>query len=143
MTAANRLGGPAPGDADPAQTVATTAASLLAFENAALPLAVCDPGGRIVMCNRALRALLGYELHELLGMPVGDVVAADHDGLYKKWSDRLDDDAERVTPERRFTLWHKDGSSVPVRASSSVVQDQAGAVRYVIARAVADPGRHC
>jgi len=134
MTAANYLG-------DPDFDVACTAESLLAFENAPLPLAVCDPGGRIVMCNRALRALLGYELDELLGMPVGEVVAADHDGLYKNWSDRLDDDAERVTPEPRFSLWRKDGSSVPVRASSSVVQDDDGHVRYVIARAVVDPQR--
>ena len=141
MTATNHLGDPGSGGAAAAQTVATTAESLLAFENAALPLAVCDPGGRIVMCNRALRALLGYELHELLGMPVGDVVAADHDGPYKKWSDRLDEDAERVTPERRFSLWRKDGSSVPVRASSSVVHDRDGAVRYVIARAVVDARR--
>ena len=135
MTAPNDLG-------DPAQTVADIAESLLAFENAALPLAVCDPGGRIVMCNRALRALLGYELDELLGMPVGEVVAADHDGLYKTWSDRLGDDAERVTPERRFSLWRKDGSSVPVRASSSVVHDDGGHVRYVIARAVVDAAPH-
>src|SRR5436189_2388293 len=139
MTATNHLGGA--GGPAAAQTVATTAESLLAFENAALPLAVCDPGGRIAMCNRALRALLGYELDELLGMPVGEVVAADHDGLYKTWSDRLGDDAERVTPERRFSLWRKDGSSVPVRASSSVVHDDGGHVRYVIARAVVDAGR--
>jgi PAS domain S-box-containing protein len=141
MTATNEAGNPG-GGGDPAQTVADTAESLLAFENAALPLAVCDPGGRIVMCNRALRGLLGYELHEVLGMPVGEVVAADHDGLYKKWSDRLDDDAEQVTPERRFSLWRKDGSSVLVRASSSVVHDGDGAVRYVIARAVVDLGLH-
>jgi len=126
---------------DPGFDVACTAEGLLAFENAALPLAVCDPGGRIVMCNRTLRALLGYELDELLGMPVGEVVAADHDGLYKSWSDRLDDDAERVTPERRFSLWRKDGSCVPVRASSVLVEDNEGHVRYVIARAVVDPGR--
>jgi PAS domain S-box-containing protein len=138
MTATNDLGDPGPGGAAAAQTVATTAESLLAFENAALPLAVCDPAGRIVMCNRALRALLGYELDELLGMPVGEVVAADHEGLYRNWSDRLDDDAERVTPERRFSLWRKDGSCVPVRASSSIVQDGEGHVRYVIARAVVD-----
>jgi PAS domain S-box-containing protein len=138
MTAAN-LGQPGVGGPDAVQTVAETAESLLAFENAPLPLAVCNPDGRIVMCNRALRGLLGYELDELLGMPVGEVVAADHDGLYKSWRDRLDDDAERVTPERRFSLWRKDGSSVPVRASSSLVQDACGQLRYVIARAIVDP----
>jgi PAS domain S-box-containing protein len=139
MTATNAH--PGAGSADAVQTVAETAESLLAFENAALPLAVCDPDGRIVMCNRALRRLLGYRLDELLGMPVGDVVAADHDGLYKTWSDRLGDDAEGITPERRFRLWRKDGSSVPVRASSVLVHDDEGQVRYVVARAVLDPGR--
>jgi len=129
------------GDADATQTVAETAESLLAFENAALPLAVCDPTGHIIMCNRALRGLLGYELDELLGMPVGDVVATDQDGQYKSWEERLDTGADVVTPQRRVTLWRKDGSSVPVWASSALVRDTDGAVRYVIARAVLDPGR--
>ena len=140
MTAAH-LGDPGFGDAAAAQTVADTAESVLAFENAALPLAVCDPTGHIIMCNRALRSLLGYELDELLGMPVGDVVAADTDGQYKSWEERLDTGAHVVTPQRRVTLWHKDGSSVPVWASSSLVHDEDGAVRYVIARALLDPTR--
>ena len=139
MTAAN-LGEPGFGGADAFETVAT-AESLLAFENAALPLAVCDPNGRIVMCNRALRALLGYELDELLGMPVGDVVQPDPDALYKTWHDRLDATALDITPERAFRLWRKDGSSVSVRASSSVVHDDDGRVRYVVAKAVVDPTR--
>jgi len=138
MTAAH-LGDAGFGDA--AQTVAGTAESLLAFENAALPLAVCDPTAHIIMCTRALRALLGYELDELLGMPVGDVVATDQDGQYKSWEERLDTGADIVTPQRRVTLWRKDGSSVPVWASSALVRDTDGAVRYVIARAVLDPGR--
>jgi len=141
MTATNDLGDPGSGGSGAAETVAGTAESLLAFENAALPLALCDPGGRIVMCNRAMRALLGYELDELVGTPVTEVVAADHDGLYQTWDDRLDDDAETVTPERRFSLWRKDGSRLPVRASSVLVHDDEGHVRYVIARAVVDAER--
>ena len=137
MTAASQLGGAGFEDTD----AAATAEGLLAFENAALPLAVCDPGGRIVMCNRALRTVLGYELDELLGRPVGDVVVDNHEGTYKTWVERLDPGAERVTPERRFHLWRKDGSTVAVRASSVLVHDGDGSVRYVIARAVVDPGR--
>jgi PAS domain S-box-containing protein len=140
MTAAS-LGDPGFGDADAAETVACTAESLLAFENAALPLAVCDPGGRIVMCNRALRALLGYGLDELLGKPVADVVGTDHDGKYKSWDERLGPAADVVTPQRRVTLIRKDGSIVPVWASSVLVHDDDGQVRYLIARAVVDPGR--
>ena len=140
MTAAH-LGQPGFSGARAAETVACTAESLLAFENAALPLAVCDPGGRIIMCNRALRALLGYDLDELLGKPIAEVVAPSADALYKTWTDRLDASAMDITPERPFTLWRKDGSAVNVRASSSLVHDNEGNVRYVIARAVVDPNR--
>ncbi len=137
MTAASQLGGAGFEDTD----AAATAEGLLACENAALPLAVCDPRGRIVMCNRALRCLLGYDLDELLGRPVGEVVAGDHEGNYKTWPERLDPGAERVTPERRFQLWRKDCSTVAVRASSVLVHSGDGSVRYVIARAVVDAGR--
>jgi PAS domain S-box-containing protein len=137
MTAASQLGGAGFEDTD----ATATAEGLIAFENAALPLAVCDPGGRIVMCNRALRALLGYDLDELLGMPIGEVVAEDHGGLYKSWDDRLDPDANAVTPERRFTLWRKDGSTIVVRASSALVRDDDGDVRYVVARAALESDR--
>jgi PAS domain S-box-containing protein len=137
MTAAPQLGGFGFEDTD----AAATAEGMLAFENAALLLAVCDPGGRLVMCNRALRTLLGYDLDELLGMAIGDVVAQDHGGLYKSWDDRLDPGANPVTPERRFTLWRKDGSTVVVRASSALVRDGDGDVRYVVARAALEPDR--
>lgn len=141
MAATNRLGGPGSDRPDDVQTVAETAESLLTFENAPLPLAVCDPAGRIMMGNRALRALLGYELDELVGTPVGDVVGQYDDAIYKTWDERLDSGAMSITPEQRVNLRRKDGSSVAVRASSSVVHDTDGSVRYVIARAVVDPSR--
>jgi len=139
MTATNDLGDPGFGGSDAVQTVAETAESLLTFENAGLPLAVCDATGLIVMCNRALRSLLGYQLDELLGMPVGDVIAEDHDGKYKSWEARLEPAADVVTPQRRVKLRCKDGAWIPVWASSSLVHDEDGNVRYVIARAVVDP----
>lgn len=139
MTTTNDLGDPGAGGADAAETVACTAGSLLTFENAGLPLAVCDPAGRIVMCNRALRALLGYQLDELLGLPVGDVIAEDKDGKYDSWEERLEPEADVITPQRRVTLRRKDGTRVPVWASSSLVHDDDGAVSYVIARAIVDP----
>jgi len=140
MTAPNSLGGPGAGAADAAETVACTAESLLAFENAALPLAVCDPGGQIVMCNRSLRTLLGYDLDEMVGMPVGAIVEHDPDALYTTWAARTDATAVGITPERRIHIYRKDGSAVAVRASSSLVHDDEGHVRYVIARAVVDHG---
>jgi PAS domain S-box-containing protein len=141
MTATDDLGDPGFGGVDGAAAVARTAESLLAFENAALPLAVCDRAGRIAMCNRALRTLLGYELDELLGKPVGEIVQPPDDAMYTTWHARLDASAVSTTPERRFRLWRRDGSSVAVRAASSVVHDDEGNVRFVIARAVVDPTR--
>jgi PAS domain S-box-containing protein len=122
---------------DMEETVADTAESLLAFENAALPLGVLDPAGRIMLANRALRRLLGYELDELVGRSVQDLVAADGEDVDEQWQRRLDS-AAQATPERRLRLWRKDGSLLRVRASSVSVPDSQGAIRYFVARAVAD-----
>src|SRR5437763_9935814 len=119
------------------ETVAGTAESLLAFENAALPLGVMDPAGRIVLANRSLRRLLGYELDELVGKSVQELVVADGADVDEQWQRRLDSDA-RVTPERRLRLWREDGSLLRVRASSVSVPAGQGAIRYLVARAVAD-----
>jgi len=48
-----------------------------------------------------------------------------------------------ITPELRANIFRKDWSVVAVRASSSLVHDDEGHVRYVIARAVVDAGRSC
>jgi PAS domain S-box-containing protein len=123
--------------ADPEQTVAGTAEALLAFENAALPLCVVHPNGRVLMANKAIRTLLGYELDELVGKSVVDVIAADPETILETWQQRMDS-GTRVTPERKLRLCHKDGSVFGVRASSVVVSDAQGAVRYLVARAVLD-----
>jgi PAS domain S-box-containing protein len=118
-------------------TVADTAESLLAFENAALPLGVLDPAGRIMLANRALRRLLGYELDELVGKSLHDLVVADGTDVDEQWQQRLDSEA-RATPERRLRLRRKDGSLLRVRASSVSVPDSHGDIRYLVARAIAD-----
>jgi PAS domain S-box-containing protein len=120
------------------ETVAGTAESLLAFENAALPLAVILPAGRIAMANRAARSLLGYEFGEIVGMSIDDVVvAADR---AHSWDERVDG-GEPVTTEQRVRLRRKDGVEVAVMGSSLLVTDSEGAVRYVIAKAVLEPPR--
>jgi PAS domain S-box-containing protein len=120
------------------ETVAGTAESLLAFENAALPLAVILPAGRIAMANRAARSLLGYEFGEIVGMSIYDVVvSADRTN---SWDERVDG-GEPVTTEQRIRLRRKDGVEVAVMGSSLLVTDSEGAVRYVIAKAVLEPPR--
>jgi PAS domain S-box-containing protein len=121
------------GSAD-AETVAGTAASLLTFENAPLPLGVILPVGRILMANRAMRSLLDYPLGALAGLSLHDVVVADPDDLSRAWEDRVKN-GERVTPELRMHLRAANGSVIAVRAASVLVTDLNGAVRYVVGRA--------
>jgi PAS domain S-box-containing protein len=120
------------------ETVAATAESLLAFENAALPLAVILPAGHIAMANRAARSLLGYDFDELVGTAVEDLVLPEDRS--STWRQRVDG-GEAVTAEERVRLLRKDGVHVSVMGSSLLVTDSEGAVRYVIAKAVPDPPR--
>jgi PAS domain S-box-containing protein len=117
------------------ETIIGAAESLLTFENAALPLTVVCPEGKIVMANRAMRDLLGYEFSDLVGRSMHEVVVASSDEWNRAWEERLQG-GERVTPERRMQLRRGNGAEITVRASSVVVTDGQGAVRYVVARAV-------
>jgi PAS domain S-box-containing protein len=120
-----------------AGTVAGTAESLLTFENAALPLSVIHPNGSIIMVNRAMRRLLRYDSDELAGRPMYDLIADDAGEFADAWEQRITS-GQRVTPERRMRLRCGDASEITVRASSVLVTDGQGAVRYIVARAVLD-----
>jgi PAS domain S-box-containing protein len=119
------------------ETVAETAESLLTFENAALPLSVISPAGDLVMTNRAMRALLGYQFSDLIGKSVFDVVVADPSELTRAWAAHIRGGA-RVTPERAIRLRRADGAELNVRVSSVLVTDSQGTVRYIVTRAVPD-----
>jgi PAS domain S-box-containing protein len=122
------------GDAE--ETVAETAESLLAFENTGLPLCLMLPNGRLVMANRAMRTLLGYEFAELMAMNIPDVVPEAEMGLIlEEWNERAKS-GERVSAERRVRIRRKDGRDLDVRASSVIVPDGQGFVRYIVARAL-------
>lgn len=117
------------------ETVAETAESLLTFENAPLPLSIISPEGDVMLANRAMRALLGYEFGGLVGKSVLDLVAGEPSGLRRAWAARIRADSS-ATPERAVRLRGADGSELPVRVSSVLVRDSQGAARYVVARAV-------
>lgn len=119
-------------------TIAGMAESLLTFENAALPLSVVCPKGRIVMVNRAMRELLRYEFSALVGRSMHEVVLSDHDELNRIWDDRLQG-GQRVSNERRWRLLRGDGTELTVSGSSVLVRDGQGAVRYLVARVVPVP----
>jgi PAS domain S-box-containing protein len=117
------------------ETVAETAESLLTFENAALPLTIVSPEGDVIMANRAMRVLLGYEFGELLGKSVFDVIVSELSDFTNAWAAHLRGDSS-ATPERAISVRRADGSELGVRVSSVLVRDRQGTARYVVARAV-------
>src|SRR5919106_1145120 len=89
---------------------------------------------RYLTANRQALSLLGYEEHELIGMPVSDVMSQNdflgHESLF------IDDESnlyERI-------LKRKDGSTLPVEVSTSVVYDETGEPAYIqsIARDISE-----
>jgi PAS domain S-box-containing protein len=120
---------------DDAGRAADTAASLLTFENAPLPLGVFSPDGIVVMANRAMRDLLGYGFEGLVGRSVFDVVVGDRDEIVRAWADRIGE-GTRVTPEQSMRVHCADGSELRIRASSVLVPDARGTTRYIVARVV-------
>ena len=121
------------------QTVAETAESLLAFENAALPLCVVQPTGNVLMVNRALRDLLGYAHDELVGASWDSFIADDPEDVVGQTKAQPDSGGELSTPERRIAARRSDGSSVWVRTSCVLVPDSRGAIRYMVARVIREP----
>ena len=84
--------------------------------------------------NQQALSLLGYEEHELIGMPVSSVMSQDdalgHDSLF------VDDEAnlyERI-------LKRRDGTTLPVEVSTSIVYDERAEPAYIqsIARDISE-----
>src|SRR5688572_9029079 len=88
---------------------------------------------RYITANQQALSLLGYEEYELVGMPVSEVMSLgdelDHDAVGSEGSSL----SERI-------LKRKDGSTLPVEISASVVYDEENRPVYIqsIARDVSD-----
>jgi PAS domain S-box-containing protein len=124
--------GPEADPPDRIEEIAAAAEEFLMVENAALPLAVVLPNGRVAMANRALRDLLGYDRGDLAGRDVCELIA--EDDCARHWREAVE---SGVTAERTARLRRSDGASVRARVASMVVSDGSGAPRLVICRAVA------
>jgi PAS domain S-box-containing protein len=115
-------------------------ASLLAFDEAPLAMAIILLDGTIVKANRRLRELLGFDEGELIGANEASFFAVTSEEVRAERNQELM--TTGVTRGRVDTLRRKDGSSVNVVTSAILVNDQDGQPRYVIARAApAEAGR--
>lgn len=115
-------------------SVAGAAESILLLENAALPLVLALPNGKITFTNRAYRDALGYDDKELIGRSLLDLADEPDEVLRERI--RLAATSIDPIPERSVLLVRKDGTRVRCRASSIVIRDQQGEPVYLLARVV-------
>lgn len=118
----------------PSDDIATAAEAMLMVENAALPLVVVLPDGRVAMANRALRELLGCASQELADRMIWELLA-DADSAERWWGEFI---VSRATgaPARVVHLRGCDGRAVSARSATIIVADAAGDPRLVIGSAV-------
>ena len=112
-------------------------ASLLAFDESPMAMAIVLLDGTIMKVNRKLRELLGYEEGELVGAPVTTFSTSTDQDRAKRKDALIAADALHRSPGQ---VRRKDGSLVDVISSAIIVRDQDGQPRYVIARTVAAEG---
>jgi PAS domain S-box-containing protein len=88
---------------------------------------------RYVTANQQALSLLGYEEDELVGMPVSEVMSLGEELGHGKVGSESSNLSERI-------LKRKDGSTLPVEISASVVYDEENRPAYIqsIARDVSD-----
>ena len=116
------------------EDVVSSAAAILAVENAALPLLVLQVDGTISMANRAIRDLLGYESSEVVGRPVWDLLVEPKDLASQRWRRLLH---TGMASEHIVHFRHRDGRSIAVRTAGTVVFHADGTPRLVLKRVMA------
>jgi diguanylate cyclase (GGDEF)-like protein/PAS domain S-box-containing protein len=126
---------------DPASSAADLAASAreaeerfrLAFEQAAVGMALVAPEGRFLRVNRALCELVGYEAGALVAMTFQEIThPADLDLDLEYVRQMLAGDRRAYAMEKRY--FHADGHTVWVLLSVSLVRDEAGEPLYFISQ---------
>jgi PAS domain S-box-containing protein len=112
-------------------------ASLLAFDESPMAMAVVLIDGTVVKVNRQLRELLGYEEGELIGASAAMLSETSEEYQAQQWAELM---AAGAIRGRESMLRHKDGSLLRAVISTLLVRDDDGQARYVITRAArADP----
>ena len=102
------------------------------FEQAAVGIAMCNEGGKLVNCNERFRELVGYCEAELLTLTFGDITFADDRAeSLETWDRVFSRSSGSVTMEKRYV--RKDGSLVWCEMDLSLVCDHAGAPLFTVA----------
>ncbi len=95
-------------------------------------IAVCDPHGTILMCNKAHCDMLQYRREDIVGMKQPYPWIEQHDRQKRRFE--MKNLLRRGTFKNYTLVWHrKDGSSLVVSEALSLLKNSAGAVKgYVV-----------
>jgi PAS domain S-box-containing protein len=94
-----------------------------AFEHAPVGMAITDEGAILLHANRALGAMLGYEIRDLVGKSVVDLTHPDDLAASLESNRRLSrGEVEQFSLEKRYL--HKDGRIVWARVYVSLLTDR-------------------
>jgi two-component system sensor histidine kinase DevS len=108
-------------------------------------MVLADEGGQILLVNRQIEALFGYERTELLGRPVEDLVPDQLRGVHRahRTRYRAEPRTRAMGTDLKLRARRKDGTEFPVEVSLSPLRFDGGllvvaAVRDVSERAAAE-----
>jgi PAS domain S-box-containing protein len=93
-------------------------------------LVVVTPRGTIGMTNPAICDLLGYQADELVGQPVAKLFDADERVHLKQWLPTLVRQGTRGSADNTYVS--KDGTTIPISLSASVMRDDGGALQGIV-----------
>ena len=102
------------------------------FEGAAIGIALVDPAGRPMKCNRALAGMLGYAPEELASLSFSEFTHPDDLGAdLQLYQSLLAGEREHYELEKRY--FRKDGQIVSGRLTVSLVRQSGGTAPLAIA----------
>jgi PAS domain S-box-containing protein len=101
------------------------------FEQAAVGMGRAAPDGRFLDVNQKLCEILGFSRKELMGKRFQDITHPDEPGVdLDNLASMLAGETTNYTVEKRYL--HKDGSSVWVNVTVSLMRDPAGKPRHMV-----------
>lgn len=102
----------------------------MVFDTAPNLIALLDPKGYILECNRRVKGFLGYEPQEIMGRHMGEFIRYENSAVSMKlWEELI---AEGYSHNKEFILIKNDGSFVHATLSLSMTYNAEGKVDRVI-----------
>ncbi|MGE5603897.1 MAG: PAS domain-containing protein, partial [Nitrososphaerales archaeon] len=101
------------------------------------PALLVSAGGRLVDCNQAAVALLGYDVAELREVWLTDLIDPNE---YRKLREAIEGAQSHASPVFRLTLRKKDGEDIVARVRLRVVDGTNGKGTLVVLQDVREHG---